>query len=132
MKICCILLPLFGFCGSVSAFSARAFSIRPTAHLLYADARQDAFAAFADSLEETEKKDSLLDESWQQRLETLLDPTTSFAKRQVLLSELISSNDDIRNSVAAALRDRKVRIKVFHSFEYITDTHRYDPFFVPD
>jgi hypothetical protein len=101
-------------CGSVLAFSAGTFSVRRLS-LLNADAQQDAFAAFADSLEEdketSEIKDTQEEESWQERLELLLDPLTPLAQRQILMSELMASNEEIRISVTAALKDRKVRIK---------------------
>jgi hypothetical protein len=47
--------------------------------------------------------------SWQDDLDQLLEPTTSFRQRQLLLQDLLSANGDIRSSVEAALRDRKVR-----------------------
>jgi hypothetical protein len=46
---------------------------------------------------------------WQMKLEELLDPATSVAERQVLLSELLSANEKIRDSVVDALTNRKVR-----------------------
>ena len=46
---------------------------------------------------------------WQAKLEELLDPTTNIADRQILLSELLNSNDEIRDSVLDALSNRKVR-----------------------
>lgn len=103
MKIGCVVLAyLF---GSISAFVHTSYSTqtRPSSSL-YAQRQKDgAFAAFADSLEEEPE------ESWQQRLESLLDPTTSLAQRQILMSELLSANQEIRDSVTEALRDRKVK-----------------------
>jgi len=110
MKLSFAVLSLACLCASVSAFCAPSFSHRPST-LLSADTQQDAFAAFADSLEEetvVEEEEAVV-ESWQERLEMLLDPATPLAQRQILLSELMASNQDIRNSVTAALRDRKVR-----------------------
>lgn len=112
MRLCLAGLAL---CGSALAFSTRSFSSSTARRRssLYADTQQDAFAAFADSLEEKEDvavvEKEVDDESWQERLEMLLDPLTPLAQRQVLMSELMASNEDIRNSVKAALRDRKVR-----------------------
>lgn len=111
MKICATSsLALACFSVSISAFSTRTVSFPPSSTRLYADAQQDAFAAFADSLEEDTVvvEEEKVDESWQERLEMLLDPLTPLAQRQVLMSELMASNEDIRNSVTAALRDRKV------------------------
>jgi len=49
------------------------------------------------------------DESgWQSKLDDVLDPATSMAKRQTLLSELLSANDEIRESVLSAVRDQKI------------------------
>jgi len=108
MKLTFSLACLF---GSVSAFSTTSLRARGTPSTCrYADTQQDAFAAFADSLEQDEiVVEEEEDESWQERLETLLDPLTPLAQRQVLMSELLQSNEDIRNSVTAALRDRRVR-----------------------
>lgn len=80
----------------------------------------DAFSAFAESLDE----DTLFDDedvdsfgnngdaalpTWQESLDSLLDPTTPAAKRQILLSDLLNASDDIRESVQDALANRKVR-----------------------
>jgi hypothetical protein len=46
--------------------------------------------------------------TWQADLERLLDPSTSPAQRQILVSDLLNANADIRASVETALRDRKV------------------------
>lgn len=111
MKLSSFALVLTCLCGSVSAFSTRSFSHhRPSSSLiLRADAQQDAFTAFADSLQVEEEHQDDHDESWQERLEMLLDPLTPLAQRQILLSELMASNDEIRNSVTVALRERNVR-----------------------
>ena len=76
----------------------------------------EAFSAFADSLDEDEMFDDDMNEpngsndpSWQESLEMLLDPSTPAAKRQILLSDLLNANDDIRNDVQNALKERKVR-----------------------
>ena len=73
-----------------------------------------AFSAFAESLEENDLFESD-DEAaasgtltWQENLESLLDPTTPLAKRQILLSDLVNANENIRSDVESALRDRKV------------------------
>ena len=46
--------------------------------------------------------------SWQENLELLLAPDTSVAERQIVLSDLLNSGDQIQDSVRAALRERKV------------------------
>lgn len=115
MKIGGIAVPITCLFGSVSAFSTTPSSpLYSTGHhrlslpLFYADRQTDTFAAFADSFEEEPESD----ETWQERLESLLDPSTPLAQRQILMSELLSSNQDIRDSVSEALRDRKVRKKI--------------------
>ena len=57
------------------------------------------------------KNDDDMDDekSWQTKLEELLLPTTNLAERQILLSELLNSNEKIRDSVLDALTNRKVR-----------------------
>jgi hypothetical protein len=81
----------------------------------------DEFASFAASLEEPERSTSTTstgasskatgekNQSWQEDLEELLDPLTPLARRQILLSDLMSANADIQASVQTALRDRRVR-----------------------
>ena len=95
---------------------------------------EDAFSAFADSLDE----DTLFDDedgdafgsgdaanlpTWQESLDSLLDPTTPAAKRQILLSDLLNASDEIRESVQDAVANGKVRLAfvcemccgIFHS-----------------
>lgn len=76
-----------------------------------------AFSAFAESLEEDAEAESSAEDSrsgaaspvtWQAKLEDLLDPQTNQAERQILLSELLNSNEEIRNSVMDALASRKI------------------------
>ena len=74
------------------------------------------FSAFAESLDDTlddntdgTATSTQTPDNWQAKLETLLDPRTGLAQRQILASELLSSNSEIRESVQTALRDRKVR-----------------------
>ena len=78
----------------------------------------DAFSAFADSLDEDSLFDDDFDDgdygadavpTWQESLDSLLDPATPAAKRQILLSDLLNASDDIRESVQDALAKRKVR-----------------------
>lgn len=77
---------------------------------------EDAFSAFAESLDEDDlfndsngnSNDAYSEVTWQESLESLLDPTTPLAKRQILLTDLLNSNDNIREDVLAALRERKI------------------------
>jgi helix-turn-helix protein len=86
------------------------------------------FSAFADSLDvdddevastatstttrgksSTSSSSGSFEKPWQAKLEELLDPMTSGAQRQILLSELLNANEKIRESVLDALSNRKVR-----------------------
>lgn len=73
------------------------------------------FSAFAETLEEDElfpdddNNDGVYGTStWQESLEAFLDPMTPPAKKQILLSDLVSSNEEIRSSLESALRERKL------------------------
>ena len=92
---------------------------------------EDAFSAFAESLDEDDLfndnesrstsnafQDSKTDDiyktkTWQENVESLLDPTTPLAKRQILLTDLLNSNENIREDVLTALRERKVCKNVY-------------------
>uniref|UniRef100_A0A7R9ZGF5 SOUL heme-binding protein n=2 Tax=Pseudictyota dubia TaxID=2749911 RepID=A0A7R9ZGF5_9STRA len=98
--------------GDVAVAFRRGVAVAATAETTATDS-DAAFSAFADSLDE----DSLFDDAdmteeekatWQENLEQLLDPATPLAKRQILLSDLLNANDDIRESVQSALRERKI------------------------
>jgi hypothetical protein len=51
----------------------------------------------------------LTNRTWKNDLDELVDPRSSPARRQILLSQLLTANAEIRAAVEAALRDRKVR-----------------------
>ena len=59
------------------------------------------------------------DSSWQKKLDLLLAPDTSVAERQIVLSDLLGSTDEIQDSVQTALRERKVSVSI--AFEYCKD-----------
>lgn len=63
----------------------------------------DESSIFSDSEDEFAK-----DSSWQKNLDLLLAPDTSVAERQIVLSDLLSSGDEIQESVRTALRERKI------------------------
>lgn len=63
--------------------------------------------------------------TWQSDLERLLDPMTSVAQRQILLSNLLNANEEIRTSVQEAFRDRKVRIFRLMQFFVLFNACRY-------
>jgi SOUL heme-binding protein len=68
-------------------------------------------ASFATSISSTKRQPSMLtkeDTTWQAKFESLLDPSVSLAKRQILLSELLSANEEIRESVRSAIQEGKI------------------------
>jgi len=67
-----------------------------------------AFSAFADSLEVEPEPPKEKKTTWQSKLEDFLNPTTNPAEKQILFSELLSANDQIRESVMDAVASRKV------------------------
>ena len=66
----------------------------------------DESSIFADSEDIVDDNN---DSSWQKNLDMLLAPDTSVAERQIVLSDLLSSGDEIQESVRTALKERKVR-----------------------
>ena len=56
--------------------------------------------------------------TWQQNLDNFLDPFVSPDKKQVLLSDLISQNEEIRTSLQSAIQERTVSIIIY--FDYIS------------
>ncbi|KAG7372014.1 SOUL heme-binding domain containing protein [Nitzschia inconspicua] len=78
------------------------------------------FSAFADSLDMDDDQvastssssvttsSTAFEKPWQAKLEELLDPMTSGAQRQILLSELLNANEKIRESVMDALTNRRI------------------------
>ena len=69
----------------------------------------DESSIFADSGDVVDDTD---DSSWQKNLDMLLAPDTSVVERQIVLSDLLSSGDDIQESVRTALKERKVRLNI--------------------
>ena len=136
MKNDCVTVTTLCLLGSLSLASA--FVTGPSSSRIFfssaylntgcrsSSSTTDEFAAFAASLEVEEEagapqttksstaskaktSEKNKNKSWQDDLDKLLDPTTPFTKRQILLQDLLSANEDIRSAVEAALRDRKVR-----------------------
>ena len=79
------------------------------ANSLESDFDEDTDDAMRSSASTTKINDN--EKPWQAKLDDLLDPTTNLADRQILLSELLTSNDKIRDDVLDALTNRKVRDK---------------------
>ena len=86
----------------------------------------DESSIFADS---EDIVDDTNDSSWQKNLDMLLAPDTSAAERQIVLSDLLSSGDEIQESVRTALKERKVRHHMTHIqcllYVYIVTDTRY-------
>lgn len=57
--------------------------------------------------------------TWQKNLDALLAPDTSVAERQIVLSDLLSSRDQIQKSVRTALREGKVSLLYCNHFNCI-------------
>mmetsp|Transcript_9121 Transcript_9121/g.11240 ORF Transcript_9121/g.11240 Transcript_9121/m.11240 type:complete len:429 (+) Transcript_9121:141-1427(+) len=84
-----------------SSFGLYSTSTEPTT--------DSSFAAFAETLEE----DEIFEENeklstWKESLDEFLDPLTPLAKKQILLSDLVNSNDEIQKSLEEAIRERKI------------------------
>lgn len=87
-------------------------------------ATEDAFSAFAESLDEDDlfndnngngngngnssNDDIYAESTWQESVEKFLDPTIPLAKRQILLTDLLNSNDNIREDILLAVKERKI------------------------
>jgi len=74
-----------------------------------------SFSAFAEILEDDElfneddnDKNLYETSTWQESLEDFLNPMTPPGKKQILLSDLVSANGEIRTSIESALRERKL------------------------
>jgi hypothetical protein len=121
---------------SVGAFTFQTASRRTkNAFALASTAPSDdaAFSSFADSLEEDSAaskpsakakasstkfsgkssysnnvKPAMTASTWKSDLDEILNPTTAQARRQILVSQLLTANAEIRVAVEDALRDRKV------------------------
>jgi len=77
--------------------------------LILGEISDDAFSAFAETLEEDELFDEDFKEgTWQESLDEFLDPVTPLARRQVLVSDLIGANAQIRESLQSALKERNI------------------------
>ena len=102
----------FSFQSSHSKSKSRPVSFLPSS----ATRTEDAFSAFADSLED--EPEVFQETSWQTKLDDLLNPSTNLADRQILVSELLMSNADIQQSVMEALANRKVCIVLYYCLLY--------------
>jgi hypothetical protein len=71
---------------------------------------EEVGSTFAGTLDSPSSEKTPNTKSWQEDLEQLLDPKLSIAQRQVLISDLINANAEIRESVNTAIRERKVRV----------------------
>jgi len=63
----------------------------------------DEYSVFNDSEDDIDE-----DSSWQKNLDMLVAPDTSVAERQIVLSDLLTSGEEIQNSVRTALKERKI------------------------
>lgn len=96
--------------GQRNTFSS-ASALRQTSTTTGEASNEAAFAAFAETLDEDEIFSGEEGEklsSWKDSLDEFLDPLTPLSKKQVLLSDLVNSNDEIRQSLEEAVRERKI------------------------
>lgn len=93
-----------GLASSTSATTSADFST--FANSLESDIDDDGDDAMRASASTTASYD--IEKPWQAKLDDLLDPATNLADRQIILSELLTSNDKIRDDVLDALTNRKI------------------------
>jgi len=105
-----IILSLAAGCQAYvcPSIAQRSSSFRPSALQSSTATNDAAFSAFADSLEEEPEEVVTKEKPWQAKLDDLLNPSTNPAEKQILLSELLNSNEQIRESVMDALAKRKI------------------------
>jgi len=119
-KFALVLLAAMLQSGSVDAYlhTSPRVAFRK-AYPLFSSTTSTDFSTFANSLEADLDDENDVDEPirtfasaddkpWQAKLDDLLDPATNLADRQILLSELLTSNDQIRDDVLDALTNRKI------------------------
>ena len=71
---------------------------------------EDDRAATSSTTTNTPRASNNKTSQWQTNLDKLIfDRTTTIAQRQILISDLINANNEIRQSFTTALRDRTVR-----------------------
>ena len=109
MKLTCVILWLSGVSSFTATLPKTATNPRRSlvVFLQSTQQKENPFSAFADSLEE-QFDDTNGSSTWQAKIDSLLDPSTPLASRQLLLSELLAANQEIRDSVQAALTTGKV------------------------
>jgi hypothetical protein len=100
----------------------------------------DDFSSFAASLEtptpspRTRNNNNNKPRTWKDDLDELLDPATEMNRRQALFTDVVSANQDIRDAVETALRDRKVSApdtRIVVRYNVLTVTHSQDTLPLP-
>lgn len=107
---------LAAICGTSDAFTATLSQRRSLASPLGVSKTSEAIPDLSSSTKPvdesnifaTSEGDVAEDSSWQKNLDMLLRPDTSSAERQIVLSDLLTSGEDIQESVRTALRERKI------------------------
>ena len=110
--------------GSVDAYLPNLPKSAFSKVTLFSTTTSTDFSTFANSLDLDDENDvdeapTMEDKPWQAKLDDLLDPSTNLADRQILLSELLTKNDQIRDDVLDALTNRKVRAEEIQGFNGI-------------
>jgi len=114
MKLSQAVVLLATLSRSAVSFHVAPSSASRSSSIMKSSSTDDSFAAFAQELEAdetttTKQSQPQQNMPWQAKLETLLDPRTSLADRQILASELMTDNqNDIRESVVTAVQERKI------------------------
>lgn len=109
---------LAAICGTSDAFTVTLSQRRSVASPLGVSKTSEAIPDLSSSTKPvdesnifaTSEGDVAEDSSWQKNLDMLLRPDTSSAERQIVLSDLLTSGEDIQESVRTALRERKVSL----------------------
>lgn len=97
-----------------TAFSASLAVAPHRRTVLQSSTSGDDFSSFAASLEtptpspRTRNNNNNKPRTWKDDLDELLDPATEMNRRQALFTDVVSANQDIREAVETALRDRKI------------------------
>jgi len=100
--------------SSIASFSLSTKNRSSKRHVTQSPSEAADLNAFADSLEDEDEANLFDDndedevQTWQESLEMLLDVNTPTAKRTVLLSDLVSANENIREDVQQALSSRNI------------------------
>jgi len=114
----CAVTDSFTATPSLSSIAASSSSTSSSLSQLYVSKSSETIPDLSSSTKPVDESDIFPDvdirngededSSWQKNLDVLLAPATSAAERQIVLSDLLSSGDEIQESVRTALRERNI------------------------